>query len=168
MAINSRAFVEPALVLGGVDADQENVVFVVAQEISDVEMEGRVAAEIVAEIDAVEDDNGVAKNAVEFEKVTAKHPRLGNFEDAAIPPDAGFGEVAANGLVSVIPEFGRVDKRKSDDEIVRQVDGLPLAVVEIWTRRAKQLARLGKCAVLPEAEIPGRIVSVTEVKAPVE
>src|SRR5579864_5428155 len=166
--INSRAFGEPAFVLGSVYANDENVVFVVVQEIGDVETEWRVAAQIAAKINSVEHHDRITKDSVEFERKPTVGVARGNFEYAAIAADTGFGKVAANWLVSVVPEFGRVDEWKSDGEIVRQVDGLPLAVVEITTRGQEKLARFGEGSAFAVAEISGGIVGVAEVKSPVE
>src|SRR5579859_3827379 len=168
MAINSSAFVEPAFVLSGVNSEDKNVFFAVTREVGDVETEWRVAARIAAEINSIEHHDRVSKDSVEFERKPAVGVARGNFEHAAIPADTGFGKVAANGLVSVVPEFGRVDKRKSNGEIVRQINRLPLAVVEILARWQKELARFGENAAFAEVEILCRIVGVTEMKSPIE
>src|SRR5579862_2102785 len=88
MAINSRALVEPAFVFGGINADDDDVRAAVVDEVRDVVAEGRVAGHVAAEIEAVDGDDGIAEDAVEFEGEAAAEIGGGNFEDAAVPADA--------------------------------------------------------------------------------
>ena len=65
--VNARALVEPAVALGGVHADQQHVSAAGRGEIGDVEAERIVAADVPADVEAVEDHHGLAIDAVELD-----------------------------------------------------------------------------------------------------
>ena len=92
--VNAGALVEPAVALGGVHAHQQHVPAAGGGEIGHVEAERVVAADVPADVEAVEDDRGLAVGGVEFDGDALARVGGREFEDAAIPADAG-GRVGA-------------------------------------------------------------------------
>ena len=130
MPVDARAFVEPAVALGGVHAHQQHVAPAGIGEIGDVEAERIVAADVAADVEAVEDDHGLAVGAVEFDGDALAGVGGGKFEDAAIPADAGGGVGAAQRIIALALERGIVLEGQLDGPIVGQIERLPVAVVE--------------------------------------
>src|ERR1039458_3711324 len=89
--VNAGALVEPTIALGGVHADQQHVARARSGEISYVEAEGVVAAEVPADVEAVEDDGGLAIGGVEIQRDAFTRVGGREVEGASIPADAGGG-----------------------------------------------------------------------------
>ena len=99
-------------------------------EIGDVEAERIVAADVTADVEAVEDDRGFAIGGVEFDGDALTGVGGRQFKDAAIPADAGGGIGPAQRIKALALQRRIVLERQLDGPIVRQIDGLPVAVVE--------------------------------------
>src|SRR5579863_5456643 len=129
MAIDARPLVKPANAIGGVDADNEEVLAPVIQEIADVELERDVAAVVTAEVTAVQEHHCAAKYAVELESDAPSRVRGRDIESTSIPANRGIAVVAAERLVAVALERLIMHERQLHGPIVRQVERPPAGIV---------------------------------------
>src|SRR5208337_1473758 len=125
---------------------------------------------VLADVEAVEDHRGLAVGAVELERNPLALVRVGHFEDPPVPADARGRVIAAEWVEALAEKCGIVCERQLDGPIVRQIDRLPVAVVEGEGTSWQKIAGLLKvaCSAAAESEVPGRIRRVAEVKAPSE
>jgi hypothetical protein len=187
VAIEARALVEPALAQAGVDPHHQTVFLADVGDVGDVDAERAVAAVLLFEDVAVDDDQGVAHRAVELDRQSLACVGGGQGEGSLVPADAGLGELAAQGFVAVggaqvlvVGLAGRdvggiVDEGQLDGPVVGQGDGRPGGGVEGGIGQLADLpvgggrASLGEGALVgPEAEVAGRILGVAQLEAPVE
>ena len=91
VAIDARAFIEPAFAQRRIDAQQQHVPPAVVYEVGDIEAKRRVAAHVAAHEVAVENDDRVAKDAVELDRDAAAKVARRHIENTAVPSDARFG-----------------------------------------------------------------------------
>ncbi len=170
VAVDAGALVEPAVARRGIHANQQNIAAAGIGEIGDVETERIVAAAVAADVEAVEDHHRLAVGAVELEGDALACVVCRKLENAAIPADARRGIVAAQRIEAFAEQRGIVLERQLDGPVVRQIDGLPVAVVEGEAPGGKKIARLLEVAgsSAAEFEVLGRIVGVAEMKAPAE
>ena len=175
MAIDPRALVEPAFVLGRVHAHDERVLAAVGQQIRHVEPERHVAAQVAAHEVAVEDHDAVAEDAVELDRDAAADVGRGDVERPAVPADARVGERAAERLRAVAVETAILVEGEIDRPVVRQIDGGPAVSRRVVERRlgdaaatADQAAGFRERAAAPVAEILRDVVGVAEMEAPAE
>ncbi len=176
VAIEAGTLIGPGFAEADVATDDEDVRLARSGEVGDVDAEGGVAALVRSDDEAVEDDEAVARDTVEFE-CEAPPGILGrDRQHAAIPADAGRGPQPADrlepligaGAIEIRARRAELLERQIDRPVVRQVDRLPLLVVEARVRdRRADVAGLAIGIVRgAEAEILGRIGGVTEVEAP--
>ena len=67
MAVDSRAFIEPAFLHGGVDPDSDDIGAAVVEVIGQIVAEAGVTAALAAEVEAVDPDDRVAEDPVKFD-----------------------------------------------------------------------------------------------------
>jgi len=170
MAVDAGAFVEPAIGVGRVCTHHNHVPGAVVREIGDIVTEGRVAAHVAAQEVAVENHHRVAVHPVEFEPQAAPEVGGGQIEQLAVPADAGRRKRRPSGLEPRVIRESSLDcsKGNSTAQSCGQVDGLPLAVVEVRARGGQHPAGLRKLAATAESEVALRIAGVAEMKAPAE
>ncbi len=132
VAIDSGAFVPPAFVVGGVGAEGEDIFFAVVEIVGEVVAEGGVAAGVAAEAVAVDPDDGVAEDAVEFDGDAAAEVGFGDFKCSSIPADGGFGVIGADGAEAVLAKFFVAFgvEGQFDGPVVGEIDGWPFGVIE--------------------------------------
>jgi hypothetical protein len=96
--------------------------------------------------------------------------RGGQFEDAAIPADAGGRISAAQRIEALAGQRGIVFEGQLDGPVVRQIDGLPVAVVEGRGAGGNKAACLLEIAgaPLPNPKSLAGSFGVAEVEAPAE
>ena len=99
--IDARAFIKPAFILGGVHADDDDVVAVIIDEVGDVVGHADVATGVGTEVKAVDPNLGIAENAIKLDLKTLTGISGGHPKVFAVPPDAGFREMAAYGFIAV-------------------------------------------------------------------
>src|SRR5262249_7485827 len=168
MAIDSGAFIEPAVAEAGVHANHEIVFFSVAKEVAQVETERRVAVVVAADEISVEKDESAAESPVEFEDDAAALVFFGDVESAAVPADAGFRISSAERLVTVAVLLFVAHERQLDSPVMRQVDVAPLRVVE-FLRGKPELSAFGEVALSgAKSQIARGIGSVSLEKFPAE
>ncbi len=125
---------------------------------------------MTADVEAVEDDEGVAVCAVELEGDVLACVLGGEIEDAAVPAHAGLGIFAAEGMKALAHEAGVVDVGELDGPVMRKIDTAPVAVIEGDGGGRQEVAGLlevagGGAAVV---EVFGCVACVAEVEAPAE
>src|SRR5487761_1592806 len=101
MAINARPLVKPAIAIGGIDSDHDEILAAVIQEVTHIGLERHVAGVVAAQVAAVQEHGCAAKHAVELENDAPIRVRGRDIESASIPSDRGFPVVAAEWLVTV-------------------------------------------------------------------
>ncbi len=182
VAIDAGAFVEPALAQRGIDAHGDDIGRRVrVQEVGDVDGKRRITAFVATDDIAVDHDDTGAEHAVEFQADATAH--IGGIErkGLAVPTDAGFRIVAAQGLVAmvggIVPDDAVVvghqrdvlmHEGQFDRPVVRQVDQSPRRIVELGLSgiaAVRPLLRIGTL-VLAEIEILGLVVEMAEGEAP--
>ena len=67
VAVDSRAFIEPAFLHGGVDPDSDDIGAAVVEVIGQIVAEAGVTAALAAEVEAVDPDDRVAEDPVKFD-----------------------------------------------------------------------------------------------------
>ena len=132
VAINPRALVKPPFGERCVQAHGQYVLLTVVREIRQVKPERGVAAEVFAQVVAVEDHHGAAKGAVKLNRDARARVRRRNVEHAPVPPDARLRISPAQWLGPMIRPK-RVFEGKLNRPIVGQVNRFPTAVVELQT-----------------------------------
>src|SRR5262249_39407753 len=104
VAIDPRAFVEPAFDLARVDAHHHRIRSTVVDVIGNVAAKADIAALVAADLMAVEPYFAVAKDPVELQPKSFTFIRGRNIKRFAIPPNRCPGERSADWLVTMIPE----------------------------------------------------------------
>ena len=140
MAIDARTLVIPPFVERGIYAQSNDILTPVNSVIRYIEAEGRIAAEVPPQIEAVKEDDGIAKDPIEVERDAPSFIRCGQGERSFVPTDARCRELPPQSLAAVgsVNESVRSldrDKRQLDCPIVREVDNAPGAVVETVLQR---------------------------------
>ncbi len=177
VAVDAGAFVEPALAEGGVHAHGDDVPGAVVKHVAEVDLEAAVAAAVAADDVAVAEHDAVAEHAVEFQADPLAQVLRRNLQHAPVPADAGLRIGAAQRCVAmrgsrvfaIDQGGGRVlARRQRHRPVVRQVDALPVAVVEGEQGGVGGvLAALGVGALEgAEMEVARRIVGVAEMETP--
>ncbi len=164
--VNAGALIEPTVAFGRIDADQQHIAAAGSRKIGYVEAERIIAADVPANVEAVEDDGGLAIRAIEFDGDALASVRSREFEDAAIPADAGGRVRAPQRIEPLAGERWIVLEGQFDGPVVRQIDGLPVVVVEEQRADRAEVSGLGEVA--PEIEILRHVSGMTEVEAPAE
>src|SRR6185295_10359745 len=98
MAVNSRAFVEPAFLQRRIHAHGDDIRATVVQIFAQVSGETAIAALLAAEIMTVDPDDGITEHTIELDADALAQIGDGNRERLAIPADAGLREVTADCL----------------------------------------------------------------------
>ncbi len=88
VAINTRAFVEPAVAQGRIHANRKAVLFPIEKKIGQLEAERDIAVVIAADKVAIAKDQRAAKSAIEIEEHATALVALGHVEDPAVPAHA--------------------------------------------------------------------------------
>ncbi len=136
MAIDARAFVEPAVAKAGIDARHNVVLRAIGEKVRQVEAEGRVAIVVAADEAAIDEDR-TSRNAPSNSTEMRRPASLGgNLELAAIPAHAALGIAPAERLVAVRVQLFIAHERQLHRPVVGQIERAPLRVVELG---------LGKC-----------------------
>ena len=183
MAVDPRAFVEPAFAERRIDPHGNDVLAVafasvIVEEIVDLDAERCVAAVVATDDMAVHEDQTIPEYAIELEPHATPAIGRGDGDRAAIPADTVFGMCAADRLEPmrgdrVLGLLGcrrsRRCERQRHRPVVRDPHLLPAAVVE---RRHRCVGgcrpRLCKGAlVATEPEIALDICRVPEMETPV-
>ena len=99
--IDARAFIKPTFILGGVHADDDDVVAVVIDEVGDVVGHADVAAGVGAKVKAVDPNLGIAEHPIKLDLKTLTGIGWGYPEVFAVPTDAGLGEMATYRFVAM-------------------------------------------------------------------
>ncbi len=166
MAVETRAFVEPAVALRSVHANKQHVARAGRDEIGDVKAKRIVAADVAADIKAVQNDAGFTIRGVELDGDAPAGVGSRQLENAAVPANAGGGIRAAQRIKTLAGERRVVGKRQVDGPIVRQIDGLPIVIVEQQCGDGAEVAGLGEVAA--EIEVLRRVGGVAQMEAPAE
>src|SRR5271166_5688158 len=95
MAIDPRAFVEPAVAEAGVHADDQKILAAVVQKVGDIEAEGGIAVVVAANEISVEEDERAGEGAIDLVCNAAAGISFGDIDREEIPPDAGYRIAAA-------------------------------------------------------------------------
>ena len=163
VAVDPGALVEPALGLGGVDPHGHDVAPAGLGDVGDVVAEPAVAALVVADEPAVDEDRSVAVHAVELEPEAPTGLGGGSRqrERPAVPGDAVLREGAAEGLEAV-PAVAAPIEGQLDGPIVREVDAAPARVAEHDAGRTD--ARAGLRQVLAGAPVVAEVEFPSEVE----
>ncbi len=166
MAVNSCAFVKPAVAEAGVHAHDYVILATVVGEVTEVEAKRRVAVVVAAQEVSVYEDQGVTEGTVEFEDQAAAAIAFRNVEAAAVPAHTGLGIASAQRFISVTLKTFITNKWQLDCPVVRQVEGAPLGIVEFLSGKFK-IAGLGKIVLLAaKPQVTRRIAAVAELKLP--
>jgi hypothetical protein len=162
-----RILVEPALAAGGVDPHDDDVVGAVIDDVGDIVFERRIAAQVAAQIVAMERHHGVAEHAVEPQDQPAPRVAGGDVQHPPVPADAGLGVGAAERLGAKLDQLlDVVAKRQLDRPVVGQIHGAPRPVVELGGRGREQLARLGEHLAAAIREVALEVVGIAELEVP--
>jgi len=168
MPIDTGAFVKPAVAEAGVDAHHNVVLFAAVQITGEIKAKWRIAVVVAADEEAVDEDQHVAKGAVELNPDAAALVTGWHVEFATIPTDATFRIAATQRLVAVRLLLLIPDKGQLNGPVVRQVVRAPLRVVEARLGEF-EVARLCEISLpVSEAEVLGRVVAIAEGKPPGE
>ncbi len=134
--VDAAALVEPALLLGGIDADGDGVAVgvVEVEHVAHVHLQRQVARAVKGKRVAVDEDRRVAVDPVEAERHPLARPRRVDAERPVVPADAHREEAVA--------QRERRVGRPLHRPVVRQVDRPPGGRVEARRRRAVALAGL--------------------------
>src|ERR1035441_2185706 len=101
VSVDAGAFVKPAIAERSVDTHQQHIASAIIRMIADVVAERRVAAEILAQVMAVEDDDGIAVDPVKFGRRAAARVGSRQIKDAAVPAD-GRGRILTAQRVAAV------------------------------------------------------------------
>src|SRR5262249_37605751 len=104
VAIDSRAFVEPAFDLTRVDSHHHRIRSTFVDVVGNVAAKPDVAALVAADLVAIEPYFALAKDPIELQTKSFTFIRGRNIKRLAIPPDRCRGERSADWLVTMIPE----------------------------------------------------------------
>ena len=126
--VDASALVPPTLEVARVHVDCQHVSASAVGVGRDVIAKARVAAGVTAQVVAVKPDLAVPVNAVEVHPERLAPVRQRQRERQAVPGGGGGQETMAR--------VGLGAERALDNEIVRQMDGAPAAVVVGRRRRA--------------------------------
>ncbi len=124
VAINARAFVEPALELRRVHLHGDDVALAELHHVRDVLAERVIAALVPAHDPAVDKNRRVAIHAIERQPDALAFIRLRQLERAAIPADAVRLEARPERPVAVV-HVGVFVERQFNRPIVRQIHRAP-------------------------------------------
>ena len=168
VTVDARPLVPPALVMGRVGPDGDDVLLAVLDHVGHVVREARVPAGVAAHAVAVHPDDAVAEDGVEHDRDPPAQVRRGDGELPPVPADAGGRVVRPDRPEAV---FGQLlvpagVERQLDGPVVRHVDPPPLAVVERAAGRPACLAGLDQAAVAGELEVHRRVGRVAEGERP--
>lgn len=139
VAIESGTFVRPRFAKADVAAEDENILLAGLGEIGDVDTEGRIGTFVRSDDEAVEDDEAVARDAVEFERQAFARILRSDRDRAAIPayarcgphPAERFETLECTDMVGLRTGCAEPLEGEIDRPIMRQIDRLPAAVVEL-------------------------------------
>jgi hypothetical protein len=133
MAINARAFIEPALILTGIGPDDDDVFFIEPDKISDIIGGSAITAEMTAEITVIDPYFTVPEDPIKLDDKTL--PGIGSIHGKclAVPANTVLREEAAHRTVSVRIEvaIGYVNEGERNGPVVRELNGGPAPVIEI-------------------------------------
>ena len=136
MAVDAGSFVPPPFLGVGVDAHGDGVdVIAVGGVGGDVDVHRGVAAPVAVQHGTVHPDGSVGGDPVELDLEVFALVFGGEFEFAAIPPDAAF--------VVPLREVGVGIDRAFDGPVVGQIDDPPVGVVVVGGRGAAHTAGFG-------------------------
>ena len=141
-------------------------------EVRQVEIQRRIAAHVLGDEVAVEEDCSVAEDSIELNRDASPCIAGRQHELSPVPANAGLGILAAQGLCTM-PHQRRVvvDEGKVNRPVVRQIDLAPRRIVEARRSRPAHLPCLGEGAravQLAEAEVLDWIVGIAQGEAPAE
>src|SRR5579863_10395967 len=130
MAVNPRAFIKPAVALGGIDSHEQHVALAEISEIRYVEAKGIVAAAVPSDVEAVEHDHGLAVRAIELDGDSLAGVLGTKVEHTPVPADTRGRIFAAQRVEAFVQQIRVVMVGQLNRPIVRQVEAPPVAIVE--------------------------------------
>src|SRR5580704_1570522 len=168
MAINTRAFVEPAVAEAGVHAHDHAVLAAIIQEVSQVEAERRVPIVVAAYEEAVQEHECAAERAIEFQDDAPARVFPGNVEYAPVPANTVLRIAATQRFVAVPLQLVIIDERQLDGPVVRQIQRPPFRVVKFLQSKF-ELTRLGEVSLThAKPQVAPGIASVSRQELPSE
>src|SRR6185437_6568496 len=168
MAINAGALVEPAVTIGGIDPDDQEIPAAVIEEVTDVELEWDVAAVVAPHVAAVEEHHCAAERPIELQHDTAIRVRGRDVEGAPIPTDRRIPVVAAERLVAVALESFVMDEWQLHRPIVRQIERPPGGIVAAIRGESERAGLREGIESVAGAEVAQRRRVAAEMEFPAE
>src|SRR5205807_2188353 len=100
--VNPRALVPPTFITARIDPHSDHVLTDVVQIIGEIVSKRLVPAGMAAQTVAVDPDDAVAEDAVEFDADTLAKIRFRNVERSPVPSDAVLGKIRADREAAVL------------------------------------------------------------------
>ena len=125
---------------------------------------------MLADIEAVEDDDGLTVCAIEFDRDVFACILCGQFEDAPVPTDTGLGILAAKRIEALALQARVILEGQFDRPVMGQIDAAPVCLNKgggTGRHKASGLLEV-PCVGTAVAEVFVRIVGVAEMEAPPE
>src|SRR5690242_17965259 len=157
MPIDTGAFVEPPVGRSGVDTNQQNITATRVGKVGHIEAKWVVTAAMPADVEAVKDDHRLPIGAVKFKRDTLALVGLIELKDTPVPTDTCLWIIAAQGVKSLACERRIVDEWQFNRPIVRQINRLPVTIVEGHRAGGQEISRLLK--------VPGPAAAISKIFA---